>query len=126
MRQFTAVEKQQLRSKIRDQQERRLKRGERESPNAKNWSLAIILFAIGINLIIFLKFRRFGYEQFYILVIMVIAQFDHLADHFFKQGRQRRLLKIAEWGLIILAFAYVAYLVWTRFASKLTTALWGD
>ena len=125
MRQFTAVEKQQLRSKIRDHKERRLKRDESQSPLAKYWTLVIILCAVVVNLFIFLRFQRIGHEQFYLLVITVIALLDHLADEFAKQGWKRRLLKLTEWVLIILAFSYVAYQVWIRFADKLSATLVG-
>ena len=125
MREFTANEKQQRRAKIRDHRNRRFWGAKSDSPLAKYLTLAIILCAVAVNLFIFLRFQRIGHEQFYLLVITVIALLDHLADEFAKQGWKRRLLKITEWVLIILAFSYVAYQVWIRFADKLSATLVG-
>lgn len=125
MREFTANEKQRLRAKIIDHRKRRFWGAKPESPLAKYWTLAIILCAVAVNLFIFLRFQRIGHEQFYLLVITVIALLDHLADDFAKQGWKRRLLKITEWVLIILAFGYVAYQVWIRFEDKLSDTLVG-
>ena len=123
MREFTEAEKQELQSKIRDQQERRLRGSESESPNAKYWSLAFILFAVALNVIILLLFRSLGHEQFYLLVITLLALLDHIATHFAKQGWKKRLLKTVEWVSIVSVLAYVAYQVWIRFATKLTVTL---
>ena len=125
MRPFTEAEKQQLRAKIKDQQERRLKGSENVSPNKKYWSLAFIFCAVVFNVILFLQFRRFGAEQLYILVITLIALFDHIAAHFVKQAWKRRLLKTVEWVLIAAALAYIVYQVWIRFATKLTVTTSG-
>ena len=125
MRPFTEAEKQQLRAKRKDQQERRLKGFENVSPNEKYWSLAFVFCAVVFNVILFLQSRRFGTEQLYMLVITLIALFDHIAAHFVKQDWKRRLLKTVEWVIIFLALAYVAYQVWIRFAPKLTATFRG-
>ena len=124
MRQFTATEKQQLQSKIRDRHERWLKRPEKESPNAKYWLLAIILFAVAFNVIIFLIYRSFGADQLYLLVIMLMALFDYIASYFATRGWKKRLLKMVEWVFIVTTLAYVVYQVWLRFVAKPTVTLW--
>ena len=123
MRQFTESEKQQLRIKIRDRQERRVKPSESESRREKYAVLIFGLIPLALIVISFLIFRRIGHELFYTLVITVIALLDHIADYFAKRGWKRRLLKIAEWVFIVLAFSYVAYQLWIRFGSKLTFIL---
>lgn len=126
MRQFTEAEKQQLRAKIKDQKERRLKGFESESSNAKHSFLILILIPLSLIVINLLVFRSFGIEEFGLLVITLLALFEHIAVHFTKSGRRRRLLKTVEWVFIAAALAYIVYQGWLRFFAKLTVTLQGE
>ena len=126
MRQFTEAEKQQLQDKIKDQQERRLKGSENVSPNAKYSFLILIVIPVSFIVINLLVFRSFGIEEFGLLVITLLALFEHIAVHFTKAGWGRRLLKTVERVFIAAALAYIVYQVWLRFFAKLTVTLRGE
>ena len=127
MRQFTDAEKQQLQTKIENQERKQRIVGEiiRKNKKAKAtrsignlWKygfLAIILCLFGFNLIFFFYTRHSDIHQSLSLLNLVVAVWlllHHIAFHFIKTGRSSLVMKTVACVMAISGLAYAAYIYW--------------
>ena len=133
MREFTDVEKQELRAKIKDEQERqkqlveelaRLKDGapRRLSTAVKYVYLGFVLCLLAFNVFILLNLRHIGLDKFGGLIFVLWALFDCIAVYFTKTGWQRLVMKTAARIWFIFMFAYGLWIL--AKVSFLLTAIW--
>ena len=127
MRQFTEVEKQQLQTKI-EQQERKQQivgeiiRNNREAkitePIGTVWKyglLTIILCLFGFNAILYFYTRHSGYPQSIMLLNFVVAfmlLLNHIAFHFTNTGRSSLVMKTVACIAAVSGLVYVACVCW--------------
>ena len=126
MRIFTDAEKEQLQTKIEDEQERQRvlreiiqiekekesKRGKGIISTALSYKysmLGFILFLIALNIFLLLPRQNYDYHTYLAPMVTLMLLFNHIAWNFTKRGRLSRVMKTIAW--IWMAFA-VAYLFW--------------
>ena len=127
MRVFTDAEKQQLQTKIEDEQERQriLREGiqiekEKEAKRSrgvistllsvKYGFLLVILCLLIWNVASLLKWRNFDYDQYGNLIIALALLFNHIAYQFTKKGWLSRVMKTVVWIWMVFVFAYLFWL----------------
>ena len=123
MRVFTDAEKQQLQTKIKDEQERqRVLReiaqieNEKESKRKKGIistalsfkyiMLGFLLFVL-IGYVILLLPRNYSYHNYLGPITLLMVIFNHIAWNFTKRGRLSRVMKTIAWIWIVFVFAYL-------------------
>ena len=126
MKVFTDDEKQQLQTKIKDEQERQrvLKEiaqieKEKEAKRSKGIISTVLSYKYGFLVLIIcllvwsvdplLKWQNFDRFQFNNLVVPLMLLFNHIAWNFTKKGWPSRVMKTIAW--IWIAFG-CAYLFW--------------
>ena len=127
MRGFTDAEKQQLQTKIEDEQERQqvLKENiqiekEKESKRSrgiistvlsvKYGFLLVILCLLALSVRAMLPFDWWSYPPAYLSFMVVLGVlFNHIAWHFTKKGRLSRVMKTVAWTWMLFV---VGYLLW--------------
>ncbi|MDE0043032.1 MAG: hypothetical protein OXT74_13415 [Candidatus Poribacteria bacterium] len=127
MKEFTQAEKQQLRTKIEDQERKQRIVGEiiRKSKEAKRtgpigivWKygfLAIILCLLGFNVITYFFVRPFGSNQHIAalnLVVVLMLLLNHVAFYFSTTGRISIVMKTVACIVAIAGLAYAMYVFW--------------
>ena len=127
MRQFTEAEKQQLQTKIDNQEQKQRIVGEiiRKNKEAKRtgsigtvWKyglLAIILCLFGFNVILYFYARHSGHPQSIILlnfVVVLMLLLNHIAFNFTKSGRSSLVMKTLAIIMAVSGLAYAAYVFW--------------
>ncbi len=133
MKQFTKTEKEQLKEKIKAEQERQKTLRETnpdlpetfEAASAKTqgmrrlvpkhlWKyglLGLILCLLVLSIINLVGSRNFGYDQYGGLAIGLMLLFNHIAFNFTKTGWKSRVMKIVAFAWIVLVCIYL-YLSW--------------
>ncbi|MXY99932.1 hypothetical protein F4Y93_04520 [Candidatus Poribacteria bacterium] len=135
MKQFTNTEKEQLKEKIKAEQERqqtlretnpdlpqtfeaateKTRRMRRFVPKDlwKYGFLVILLCLLVLNLLVFFEARDFGSDKLINLnlLIALMLLFNHIAFNFTKTGRKSRVMKIVAFAWIVLVFIYL-YISW--------------
>ena len=123
MRVFTDAEKQQLQTKIKDEQERqRVLReiaqieNEKESKRKKGIistalsfkyiMLGFLLFVL-IGYVILLLPRNYSYHNYLGPITLLMVIFNHIAWNFTKRGRLSRVMKTIAWIWMVFVFAYL-------------------
>ena len=124
MKQLTNTEKQELETKIKDEQERQQTLREmypNPSERSKETSavtgflssnlwkygfLAIILCLLAFNMFILLRFRNFDYDAFMGPVVALMLLFNHIAYYLTTQGWKSIVMKTVAWVWIVLGFVY--------------------
>ena len=131
MKVFTDPEKQQLQSKIEDEQERqRILREniqieqEKKSKRSrgvistalsyKYGMLGFILFLIVLNIFLLLPLRNYGSHTYLVPMITLMLLFNHIAYHFTKQGWINRVMKTIAWTWIMFVWAYILWIFWIK------------
>ena len=126
MRVFTDAEKQQLQTKIEDEQERQRALREsiqiekdKESKRSrgiistafsfKYGFLVLIISLLVWDVTILLERRNFDHYQYGNLVVMLMLLFNHIAYQLTKRGWLSRVMKIIAWTWIILGWAYLLW-----------------
>ena len=124
MRQFTQAEKQQLQTKIDDQERKQRIVGKiiRNNKEAKStgpidavWKygfLVIILCLLGLNIFIHLYSQRYSSNQHITvlnLVIVLMLLVNHIAFHFTKRGWLNPVLKTIAGIMTAVGLAYAVY-----------------
>ena len=127
MRVFTDTEKQQLQTKIEDEQERQqaLRESiqiekEKESKRSrgiistvlsvKYGFLLVILCLLALSVRAMLPFDWWSYPPAYLSFMVVLGVlFNHIAWHFTKKGRLSRVMKTVAWTWMLFV---VGYLLW--------------
>ena len=116
MRPFTDAEKQQMQSKIKDEQERqnqavreiaRRRDGKKpESPAFKYGYLVFIILFLTFNVYILLKGELSVLHRYSAVILVLWFLFDHIADYFTKTGWQRRVMTAVAriWSVFALAY----------------------
>lgn len=127
MRQFTQAEKQQLQTKIDDQEWKQRIVGEiiRKSKEAKTivpigavWKygfLAIILCLLGFNVFLFFHARHSSYPQSLLLlniVVTLMLLLNHIAFNFTTTRRSSFVMKTVACVMAVSGLAYAAYVYW--------------
>ena len=127
MRQLTQVEKQQLQTKIDNQERKRRVGGEiirknREATTiapigtvVKYGLLAIILCLLGFNLMIYFQTSHNSAVQHIFrmnFVVALILLLNHIAYHFTRTGWLSSAVKIIACIMAVCGLAYVAYVLW--------------
>ena len=124
MRVFTDAEKQQLQTKIKDEQERQrvLKEiaqieNEKEAKRKKGIistalsykysMLGFILFLIALNIFLLLPRQNYDYYTYLVPMVLLVLLFNHIAWNFTKRGRLSRVMKTIAWIWIVFVFAYL-------------------
>ena len=124
MRVFTDAEKQQLQTKIKDEQERQrvLKEiaqieNEKEAKRRKGiistalsykyGFLGFILFLIALNVFLLLPRQNYDYYTYLVPMVLLVLLFNHIAWNFTKRGRLSRVMKTIAWIWIVFVFAYL-------------------
>ena len=127
MKQLTNTEKQELETKIQEEQERqqhlretnpdlpetfKTKSAKTEfipSPLWKYSFLAIILFLLAFNVFLFIASLNSDIKNITILNLMIamLLLFNHIAYNFAKTGWKSRVMKIGTWVWIVFVFVYI-------------------
>ena len=120
MEQLTDTEKQGLERKIKDEQERqRTLRINLNRPAVSTeveftfnllwkWGfLALILCLLAFGVMLLLKGRNFGYDQYGGLMIALMLLFNHIAYYLTTKGWKSVVMKTVAWVWIVLVFAYL-------------------
>ena len=127
MRVFTDAEKQQLQTKIEDEQERQrvLKEfvqteKEKEAKRRRGVISTAFSFKYGFLLLIIclliwaaaslLERRNFGYDQYGSLIIALALLFNHIAYQLTKKGWLSRVMKTTAWIWAVFSFAYIFWI----------------
>ena len=135
MKQFTNTEKEQLKEKIKAEQERQQTLRETnpdlpesfETASAKTqgmrrlvpkhlWKyglLGLILCLLAYNVFQFFRWPDFGSDKLINLnlLIALMLLFNHIAFNFTKTGQKSRVMKIVAFAWIVLVFIYL-YISW--------------
>ena len=127
MKQLTDTEKQELETKIQEEQERQQHLRETNpnlpetfktasaktefipSPLWKYSFLAMILCLLAFNVFLFIKWLNSDIKNISILNFMVVLVllFNHIAYNFTKTGWKSRVMKIGAWVWIVFVFVYI-------------------
>ena len=127
MKQLTDTEKQQLETKITEEQERQKHLRETNpdlpetfktasaktefipSPLWKYSFLAMILCLLAFNVFLFFKSLNSDIKNISILNLMIAMMLllNHIAYNFTKTGWKSRVMKIGAWVWIVLVFVYI-------------------
>ena len=124
MRVFTDVEKQQLQTKIKDEQERQrvLKEiaqieKEKEAKRRKGiistalsykyGFLGLILCLLILDVILLFSLQSYDYHTYLGPMVLLVLLFNHIAWNFTKRGRLSRVMKTIAWIWIVFVFAYL-------------------
>lgn len=125
MKQLSDTEKQELETKIKAEQERQQTFREmypNASENSKEASaetgftssylwkygfLAFILCLLAFNLFIHFKWWAFGYDEFIVLVVVLMLLFNHVAYYLTTKGWKSVVMKTVAWVWIVLGFVYM-------------------
>lgn len=127
MRVFTDAEKEQLQTKIEDEQERQqaLRESiqiekEKEAKRSKGIISTVVSYKYGFLMLIIclliwnvaslLKWRNFDYDQYGNLIIALALLFNHIAYQFTKKGWLSRVMKTVVWIWMVFVFAYLFWL----------------
>lgn len=122
MRQFTDAEKQELKEKIKDEQERQKQLAEllaqqkdgapqKTSTAGKFIYLGIVLCLLAFNVIILLNVRHIRPDQFGGLIFALWAIFDCIAVYFTKTGWRRLVMKTVARVWYVVMFAYGVWIL---------------
>ena len=132
MRQFTEAEKQQLQTKIGEQERKQRIVGEiiRKNEEAKTIApigtvvkygfLAIILCLFGFNVILYFYTRHSSYPQSIMVLNFVVALMlllNHIAFHFIKTERLSFVVKTVACIMAVSGLAYAAYVFWLNVSA---------
>ena len=124
MRVFTDAEKQQLQSKIKDEQERQrvLKEivqveSEKEAKRRRGLIstvlsyryvlLGFLLFMLIGYVILMPPWQNRGYHIYLGHIVLLMVLFNHIAWNFTKRGRPSRVMKTIAWIWMIFVLAYL-------------------
>ena len=129
MKQLTDLEKQELETKIKDEQKRQqtLRESNPDLPESfeeasaktgifqkpvlrplwKYGMLGIILCLLGFSVMNLLRYRNFGYDQYGALVIGLILLFNHIAYYFTTEGWKSIVMKTVAWVWIAFGLVYM-------------------
>ena len=128
MKQLSDTEKQELETKIKDEQERQQTLGEiypntpkdSKETSAKTgftssylWKyglLAFILALLAWSVFILFKFRNFGYDNYGGLMVGLMLLFNHIAYYFTTKGWKSVMTKTVAWVWIVLVFVYLFWI----------------
>ena len=127
MRVFTDAEKEQLQTKIEDEQERQrtLRESiqiekEKESKRSrgiistvlsvKYSFLIFILLLIVLDIYLLLPLRHYDSHSFIAPVVTLMLLFNHIAWHFTKRGWPSHVMKTIAWVWMIFGCAYLFWL----------------
>ena len=133
MRAFTDGEKQQLQSKIEDEQERQRvlresiqiekekqsKRGKGIISTAFSYKygmLVVIFFLIVLSIHLLLPLRNNDPDDYSGLILGLALLFNHLAYQLTKKGRFNRVMKTIAWTWIAFVWAYIILIFWIKVA----------
>ena len=128
MKQVSDTEKQELETKIEDEEERR--QGLQEmNPNTPkeskvatvvtrltssyHWKYGVIVFLLCLlayNMFHLLKFRNFGYDQYGLPIITLALLFNHIAYYITTKGRKSVVMKTVAWVWIALVLVYTFWI----------------
>ena len=128
MKVFTDTEKEQLQTRIGDEQERQrvLKEiaqieSEKEAKRSKDIvstalsykysMLGFIFFLIALNISILLPRQSYDSHALLSPVVTLMLLFNHIAYYFTKKGWLSRVMKTIAWIWIVFVFAYIFWLV---------------
>ena len=129
MKQLTDTEKQGLEAKIQDEQERQQTLREmypNTSEDSKETSeitgftssyiwkygfLAFILCLLALNVFIFLKWQKFGYDEYIVPMVTLMLLFNHIAYYLTTKGWKSVLMKTFAWLWIVLVFVYMYWVL---------------
>ena len=125
MKQLTDIEKQQLETKIEEEQELQEKSpntpaGSKETSGATGFTssylwkygmLVLILCLLAFNVWHLLKWRNFVYDEYGNLMVALMLLFNHIACYFTTKGWKSVVMKTVAGVWIVLGFAY---LFWVR------------
>ena len=131
MKTFTDAEKQQLQTKIEDEQKRQrvLRESiqiekEKESKRSKGiistalsykyGFLVLILFLLIWSVDPLMKWQNFDRFQFSNLVAPLMLLFSHIAYQFTKRGWLSRVMKTIAWIWIVFGLAYLFWILRTQ------------
>ena len=127
MKVFTDAEKQQLQSKIEDEQERQraLRESiqiekEKESKRSRGIISTVLSVKYGFLVLIIgllvwsadplLKWQNFDRFQFGNLVVPLMLLLNHIAYQFTKKGWLSRVMKTIAWIWLVFGFAYIFWI----------------
>ena len=133
MKTFTDAEKQQLQTKIKEEQERqralresiqiekdkesKRRRGIISTALSYKYSmLGFILFLIVLNIFLLLPLRSYGSHTYLVPMVTLMLLFNHIAYHFTKKGWPSRVMKTVAWVWIVFVWAYIFWLLWIKVA----------
>ena len=133
MRVFTDGEKQQLQSKIEDQQERQrvLRESlqiekEKESKRGKGiistafsykyGMLVVIFFVIVLSIHLLLPLRNNDPDDYSGIILGLALLFNHIAYQLTKKGWFNRVMKVVAWTWIVFVWAYILWIFWIKVA----------
>ncbi len=133
MRVFTDAQKEQLQTKIENEQERQriLREGiqieqEKESKRGKGiistllsykyGMLGFILFLIILNIRLLLPRQNYDSHTYLLPMITLMLLFYHIAYHFTKQGWINRVMKTIACTWIVFVWAYILWIFWIKIA----------
>lgn len=131
MRVFTDAEKQQLQTKIEDEQERQqaLKESiqiekEKEAKMSKDiismafsfkyGFLVFIFLLIVLNIYLLLPLRNYDSYTLVNPIVTLMLLFNHIAWHFTKKGWPSRVMKTIAWIWLIFGCAYLFWIFRTQ------------
>ena len=131
MRVFTDAEKEQLQTKIEDEQERQrvLKESiqfekEKESKRSrgvistalsyKYSMLGFILFMLIGYAILLPPWQSYDYHIYLGHIVLLMVLFNHLAYNFTKKGWLSRVMKTIAWIWMVFVFAYLFWIFRTQ------------
>ena len=128
MKQLTDAEKQELETKIKDEQERQQTLREMyPNPPEKSketsagtdftssylWKygfLAFILCLLAVNVFIFFKWQKFGWDEYLVPMVTLMLLFNHVAYYLTTKGWKSVLMKTVAWVWIVLVYVYMFWL----------------
>ena len=123
MEQLSDTEKQELGTKIQDEQERQ--RTLRMNPNRPavspeveltfnllwNYGFLVLIFCLlAYALFILFKSKNFAYDQYGGLMIALMLLFNHVAYYLTTKGWKSILMRTVAWVWIALVFAYLFWI----------------
>ena len=133
MRVFTDAQKEQLQTKIENEQERQRalresiqiekekesKRGKGIISTALSYKygmLGFIFFLIILNIRLLLPRQNYDSHTYLLPMITLMLLFNHIAYHFTKQGWINRVVKTIAWTWIVVVWAYILWIFWIKIA----------
>ena len=129
MKQLTNTDKQQLKMKIEEEQERQQTLREMYPNPAENskeasvgteftssylWKygfLALILCLLAYGLFLQFKWRKFEYDEFGGLVVPLMLLFNHIAYYFTTKSWKSIVMKTVAWVWMVLGFVYFFWIL---------------